>query len=281
MTGEAIDMFGAGSGCAWTQPELTGLNRLPARSTLYPFPDADMARTRNRETSPWFTSLNGDWRFTLVPRPEAVPADFAVAGFDDSGWGALPVPSNWTMHGYDRPHYTNVRMPFGDAPPNVPDDNPTGLYRTRFAVPADWDGRRIVLHVGGAESVLFVWVNGQVVGMGKDSRLPQEFDLTPFVTAGETALLACAVVKWSDASFIEDQDQWWMGGIHRDVFLYSTGRAWIVDVFANATLTDDLIDGRLTVTTRLGFADPPRDGWNVEAALVDVLSLDNRGDDAS
>ena len=122
------------------------------------------------------------------------------------------------MHGYDRPHYTNVRMPFGTPPPTVPKDNPTGLYRTRFQVPAEWRGRRIVLHVGGAESVLYVWVTGVQVGMGRTAVCLQTFDPTTFLTPGEEALVCCAVVKWSDASFIEDQDQWWMGGIHREVF---------------------------------------------------------------
>ncbi len=265
-----MDLLGEGPTRSWVQPELAGLGRLPARATLYPFPDVETARSLDRELSPWFRSLNGDWRFRLAPRPEAIEADFPDLGLDDSGWGVLPVPSNWTMHGYDKPHYTNVQMPFGDAPPNVPADNPTGLYRTWIDVPADWSGRRIVLHVGGAESVLHVWVNGAPVGLGKDSRLPQEFDLTAFVTPGEQALLCCAVVKWSDASFIEDQDQWWMGGIHREVFLYATGQTWIDDVFALAELQDNLVDGRLTVTARLGFAGVPRDGWRVSAQLFDT-----------
>ena len=241
----------------WMHPELAGLGRLPARATLFPYPDVATARGCAREASPWFQSLNGNWRFRLASRPEAVPPTFPDRDFDDAAWATLPVPSNWTMHGYDRPHYTNVRMPFATPPPTVPDDNPTGLYRTRFPVPAEWRGRRIVLHVGGAESVLYVWVNGRPVGMGKDSRLPQEFDLTTFLTPGEEALLCCAVVKWSDASFVEDQDQWWMGGIHRDVFLYATGRTWIEDVFALTGLDDDLRTGRLTVTAKLGFLDEP------------------------
>ncbi len=265
-----MHLLGDGAARTWTQPEVTGLGRATARATLYPYPDAAAALGGGRETSPWFRSLNGDWRFRLAPRPEATPAGFADPDFDDGDWGSLPVPSNWTMHGHDRPHYTNVRMPFDTPPPNVPDDNPTGLYRTLFTVPADWAGRRVVLHVGGAESVLYVWVNGRPVGMGKDSRLPQEFDVTGFVAAGEEALLACAVVKWSDASFIEDQDQWWMGGIHREVFLYATGRTWIDDVFAVAGLADNLVDGRLTVTTRLGFAEAARDGWTVRTSLFDA-----------
>lgn len=132
-----------------------------------------------------------------------------------------------------------------------------------------WSGRRIVLHVGGAESVVYVWVNGRAAGLGKDSRLPQEFDLTPHLTPGEEAVVCCAVVKWSDASFVEDQDQWWMGGLHREVFLYCTGRTWIDDVFALATLEENLRDGRLTVSTKLGFLDVPRDGWSVRATLFD------------
>ena len=253
----------------WMAPEIISAGRLPARATLYPYPTEMSAREDRPDASPWVRSLNGEWRFYLASRPEAAPAAFVAPAFDDAGWSSLPVPSNWTMHGHDRPHYTNVRMPFPEAPPQVPDLNPTGLFRRRFTVPADWRDRRIVLQVGGAESVLYVWVNGQAVGMGKDSRLPQAFDITALVTPGETALLAFAVIKWSDASFVEDQDQWWMGGIHRDVFLYSTARTWIEDVFATAGLDDAMTDGVLTIATRLGFADTPEDGVEVEATLFD------------
>lgn len=258
----------------WMHPETVSLGRLPARATLYPFPDVASAKAYRPdigppESSPYVRSLNGDWRFSLVSRPEAIPEAFARPDFDDAAWADLPVPSNWTLHGYDRPQYTNVQMPFDTAPPNVPDENPTGLYRTRFEVPADWDGRRIVLQIGGAESVLYVWINGAPVGMGKDSRLPQDFDVTAFVRPGGDNLLACAVIKWSDASFVEDQDQWWMGGIHRDVRLYSTGHAYLADVFARATLDDDYSGGRLKITIRLGFSDAPEDGWAAAAQLYD------------
>jgi beta-galactosidase len=259
-----------GSTRTWVHPETVQLGRLPMRASLTPYPDAESALARGG--SPFVKSLNGDWRFSLVGRPEAIPADFAEAGFDDTGWAMLPVPSNWTMHGYDRPHYTNVQMPFDCAPPNVPDENPTGLYRTGFSLPDDWDGRRVVLHVGAAESVLYVWLNGAAVGMGKDSRLPQEFDLTPYLVAGEN-LLACAVVKWSDASFIEDQDQWWMGGIFRHVFLYATGPTFIADVFALAAPDAAFVEGKLTVTTKLGFSGRPENGWAVATQLYDAAGV--------
>ena len=183
----------------WMHPETVSLGRLPARATLYPFPDVKTAKayrpdTALPESSPFVRSLNGDWRFRLVQRPEAIPEAFVQPDFDDTNWADLPVPSNWTMHGHDRPQYTNVQMPFDTAPPNVPDENPTGLYRTRFEVPADWDGRRIVLQIGGAESVLYVWVNGQPVGMGKDSRLPQDFDVTALVRG--PAAITCWPARW-------------------------------------------------------------------------------------
>jgi beta-galactosidase len=262
-----MDLLYLGSTPSWTHPETVSIGRLPARASLTPYPDAESARARG--PSPFVRSLNGDWRFRLAERPQAIPAEFARPEFDDADWASLPVPSNWTMHGYDKPHYTNVQMPFAEAPPNVPDANPTGLYRTRFALPPEWGGRRVVLHVGGAESVLYVWLNGAPVGMGKDSRLPQEFDLTPFLREGENQL-CCAVVKWSDASFVEDQDQWWMGGIHRDVFLYATGQAFIADVFARGEPDAAFRDGRLAVTTRIGFAGAPQDGWRIETQLFDA-----------
>ena len=143
------------------------------------------------------------------------------------------------------------RCRFAELPPQVPAANPTGLYQRGFSLPPDWPGRRTVLHFGGAESVLYVWVNGQFMGLSKDSRLPAEFDVTPYLRPGEN-LLACAVIKWSDASFIEDQDQWWMGGLHREVYLYSTPQIFIQDVQVRSEPDADLSSGTLDVTVTLG-----------------------------
>src|SRR2546427_3967867 len=255
----------------WTWPETTALNRLPMRATLYPYPDARRALSEEREASPWFRLLNGEWDFGYYARPADVPEAALTMDFDApaAGWSRLPVPSNWTMHGYGRPHYTNIQMPFPNEPPSVPDDNPTGVYRTWVDVPADWAGRRTVLHVGGAESVLYVYVDGRPVGMSKDSRLPAEFDLTPSVRPGSRHLLTAVVVKWSDASFIEDQDQWWMGGIFRETYLYATGPTFIADVDAEAALEDDHVTGRLAVTVKVGFSAEPETGWTAGCQLFD------------
>ena len=171
--------FGGAQRRTWETPECVGMGRLLSRSPLVPFPDPEAALADDREQSPWFQSLNGDWKFSLCPQPEASPEDFFSRDFDDESWSEIPVPSNWTLEGYDRPHYTNVQMPFPEPPPTVPKQNPTGLYRRRFQIPESWEGRRVVLHFGGAESVLYVYLNGHPVGMSKDSRLPAEFDLTP------------------------------------------------------------------------------------------------------
>lgn len=266
-----MELLQSGSLKTWQSPETLSLNRLPARATTYPFPSAATALRNRREDSPWWRSLDGEWDFRLVARPEEVPAEFVRPGYTlDAAWTKLPVPSNWTMHGHGHPHYTNVVMPFNDLPPQVPAENPTGLYRTCFTIPADWDGRRIILHVGGAESVLYVWVDGQAVGLAKDTRLPSEFDLTAYVRAGATHTLAAAVVKWSDASFVEDQDQWWMGGIHREVYLYSQAKLYLEDVFVRGDVQTNLRDAQLTVDVRVGAPDAEAKGCRIRVQLHDA-----------
>jgi len=249
------------------------VDRLPSRSPLIPFPDAEAALAGDGEGSPWFQSLNGDWRFTLCSRPEATPEDFFSREFDDGGWSEIPVPSNWTLQGYDRPHYTNVQMPFFEPPPTVPRENPTGLYRRRFRIPGSWEGRRVVLHLGGAESVIYVYVNGHPVGMSKDSRLAAEFDVTEFVEPGEN-LLAAMVIRWSDGTFLEDQDHWFMAGIYRDVFLYSTGPTYIADVFAIGDLDQEYRNGWLKVDAKVGFGGAGSEGWRIRVRLLDARGRD-------
>ncbi len=239
---------------SWELPELQSLGRAPARATLVSFPSPEAAATFDRAETPWHRSLNGAWKFKLVGRPaEATAALRAARGWDDA-----VVPSLWTMLGYDRPHYTNVQMPFPQAPPYVPEANPTGIYRRRFGVPRTWRRRRVVLGFGGVEGVLHVLVNGEPIGISKDSRTPAEFDITDHIRYDGTNELVAVVIRWSDASFVEDQDQWWQAGISREVYLRSGG---IQDMFARASLDDGYRNGLLTVTAE---ADLP-----LEARLLD------------
>ena len=254
-------------------PELQEINRLPAHGAEIPFADMIQAFERKYEKSDFFRSLNGKWRFSLYRKVEDVPADFLDPDFKDET--TIRVPSHWDNDSCAPPVYTNVRMPahFPD-PPCVPKDNPTGIYRREFTLPSSWKKRRVVLHVGGAESYLEVYLNGSFIGMGKDTRLASEFDLTPFVKAGKNQLV-CKVIRWSDSSFIEDQDQWWLSGIYRSVYLYSTSQAYIEDLFVNGDWDVENKSGKLFCRLHAGFDLPsylpegPRQDFSVEMALFD------------
>lgn len=191
-------------------------------------------------------SLNGHWRFRLLPGAPGEPGDVGflpdgeqaddVAREDltDAQWDAIAVPSHWVLRGdggYGRPIYTNRKYPFPIDPPFVPDENPTGDYRRRFEIPPSWShAEQVLLRFDGAESCYRVWVNGVEIGIGTGSRLAQEFDVTSAVRAGSN-LIAVRVHQWSAASYLEDQDQWWLPGIFRDVTLQARPPGGIDDVW--------------------------------------------------
>jgi len=236
-------------------PEETGRNRLASRPSYLPYSSLQGAVNAlgkswaERLFGDWVLSLNGDWDFEYFDRPEA--GYQALSQGKNPQEGPIEVPGNWTLQGWDRPWYTNVVMPFPHKPPRVPEQNPTGWYRRTFTLPQGWQGRRTVLHLGGAESFAHLYLNGQEVGTAKDSRLPSEFDLSPYVQTREN-VLDILVIRWSDASFIEDQDQWWMAGIHRDVYLYSTDTTYLADLRVLPDLDVDSHQGMLTGEIRVG-----------------------------
>ncbi|MEV6057100.1 glycoside hydrolase family 2 TIM barrel-domain containing protein [Streptomyces sp. NPDC052107] len=185
-------------------------------------------------------SLNGPWRFRLSPTASAAE-DFAAEGFDDHSWDSIQVPSHWVLQGdgaYGRPIYTNIQFPFPIDPPHVPDENPTGDYRRHFDIPADWsDAERIVLRFDGVESLFRVWVNGVEVGSASGSRLAHEYDVTSSVRPGDN-VVAVRVHQWSASSYVEDQDQWWLPGIFRDVTVIARPAGGIEDVWLRTGFDD-------------------------------------------
>ncbi len=250
----------------WTRSDLPGLKTLPPRATLFPFPDEQSALNRDREKSPWFMNLNGEWDFLLKDRPEAVDPD------DISGCPAesrkIPVPSNWTMEDRnDPPWYTNVQMPFEHRPPEVPEENPTGIYHRSFTLPAEWEKRRTVIHFDGVESAFFLYINGKEAGFSKGSRSPAAFDITEYLVSGENRLCA-VVIRWSDGSFMEDQDHWWMAGIYRDVYLYSTDRKRIADLFVRSEPLENG-KGLLELSVACDAPEPEEKEHRISAALYD------------
>jgi beta-galactosidase len=234
----------------WDDPSVLHLNTLPAHATMMVYPTADAARQADRDASPWFRSLNGVWKFQYSASPAARPAGFERPSFDDTPWSDIRVPGNWELQGFGMPIYSNSRYPFAhDArnPRAQRNDNPVGSYRTVFEVPSSWAGRRVLLHFAGVDSAFYVWVNGRRVGYSEDSRTPAEFDVTPFVQDGLN-VLAVEVYRWSDGSYLEDQDMFRLSGIFRDVYLWSTEPAHVRDFEIRTVFDQARHNATLSVT---------------------------------
>jgi beta-galactosidase len=259
----------------WQDPAIVGVNKEPPHATFTIYPDEALARAGKREASPFYQSLNGDWKFHWVPKPADRPVDFHRPDFDDSSWGTIRVPSNWQFEGYDVPIYVNISYPWGvPDPPRIPaDNNPVGSYRTRFTVPPSWRGRDVYLTFGGVESAFYLWVNGQRVGYSEDSRTPAEFNVTKYLNDGEN-LLAVEVYRWSDASYLEDQDFWRLSGIFRDVTLWSAGPAHITDVELRTDLDAAYRDAELRIEARVRNGAASGTVLGLRAALFDAQGVE-------
>ncbi len=264
---------------AWENPELTSLNKLASRATFYGYPTKKQAIAANRDNSVRFLSLNGEWQVRIAPNPDEArrfveehvargPGSAALAG-----WSAVTVPGSLEVQGHGKPHYTNVVMPFREEPPHVPAANPSAIYRKIFTTPAAWKNQRVVLHFGGADSVLAVYLNGTAVGLSKDSRLPAEFEITSVLrSSNQDNELVVVVIKWSDATFIEDQDMWWLSGLHREVFVYATPLTHLADIHAIPTLHEGNGSAFLRLDVRPGYA-----GGLHEKAVVTFQLIDPSG----
>ncbi|MDQ8179138.1 glycoside hydrolase family 2 TIM barrel-domain containing protein [Pelagicoccus sp. SDUM812005] len=272
------------SSCAtpdWENQHVLQINREPARAHFFNYATAERAFDGEREQSERFQSLNGEWRFNWVRRPEERPRDFYRTDFDDSQWATLEVPAVWEVNGYGTPIYVSAGYPHAIDPPRVTTEpkasytafeerNPVGTYRRSFDVPAAWEGQRIVLHFAGVQSAFYVWVNGEKVGYSQGSMTPAEFDLSSYVRPGANQI-AVEVYKWSDASYLEDQDMWRLGGIHREVYLYATPKARIADFGVRTKLDEDYRDAYLAIEPELAAPEGESlEGWTLEASLYDA-----------
>ncbi|MFT7160514.1 MAG: beta-galactosidase [Bacteroidia bacterium] len=269
----------------WENPAVNQVNRMPARSTFYNYTDQAAAFDNQREGSKWYKTLNGDWSFGWVPRPERAPVDFHLPAYDASEWYKIDVPSNWEMRGHGTPIYTNITHPFFNDYPNINDrKNPVGSYIRTFQVMDEWLDRDLILHFGGVSSAFYVWINGEYVGYSEDSRLPAEFEVSKFVKKGKNKI-AVRVMRWSDGSYLEDQDHWRMSGIHREVYLLSVPKVRLSDFSIRTDLDEKYENGLLQIRPELvanvadkftkdsgdfGSKSPTKfDNWTLEAQLVD------------
>jgi beta-galactosidase len=231
----------------WDDPAVIQVGADKPHATFTSYPTAALARQADPGKSPWVQSLDGQWRFLHTDSPEP-PVAFERPDFDDRRWALLPVPSNWQLHGFGVPIFTNIIYPFAFDPqnPRVPHgDNPTGRYRRWFSVPASWKGRRVFLHFAGVDSAFTVWLNGKKLGYSEDSRTPVELDVTDALTRRN--LLAVEVYRWSDGAFLEDQDMWRLSGIFRSVFLRSAPSQSLRDFEVRTDLDSSFRAGTLHV----------------------------------
>jgi len=264
----------------WENEQVLHLNTEPARATLIPFATVEQALGGNPTNSPFYVSLNGDWKFNWSPRPELRPTNFFETAFDDAAWTNIAVPSNWEMKGYGLPIYLGSGHTFKIDPPRVMGEpptnwtayvqrNPVGSYRRNFDLPQNWDGRRVFIHFDGVDSAFYLWVNGVRVGFSKDSRTPAEFDLTDYCHAGVNKV-AVEVYRWSDGSYLEDQDMWRMSGIYRGVYLYSTAAARLRDFTVRTDLDADYQNAMLQIKPALAAKNISLTNWTVRAQLYDT-----------
>ncbi len=250
----------------WENEQVIGRNKMPARATSYSFPSEESALKGDR-TQARFLSLNGEWQFHFEADSKNRPLDFYSGESKVAGWDKIEVPSCWEMKGYGTPIYTNSTYPFPNRPPFITRTNPVGSYFRTFEIPADWDGKQIILHFGGVSSAFYVWVNGQMVGYSEDSCLPAEFDITGKVQQGANTV-AVQVFRWSDGSYLEDQDHWRMSGIQREVMLLAQPRVALNDFFIRTKFDENLEDALLQIRPKVTLKDSINiEGWTIEAML--------------
>lgn len=261
------------AGDYWENQQIYEENKEAARATFIPYSSTDAMKADVNYGKPWLTpekadylSLNGTWKFNLVPKPSERPGedDFWGNDADVSAWDNIEVPSCWEMKGYDLPLYVNVEYAFLNNPPYIKNkvpgvgDNPVGSYRRTFTLPQGWDKKNVFLHFDGLYSAAFVWVNGEYVGYTQGGNNDHEFDLSAHVRTGENNICV-QVFRWSDASYLEGQDMFHMSGMHRDVYLYATPKVFVSDHYITSNLNSTFNGGSMNV----------------------ALEIDNRGGEAA
>lgn len=240
----------------WENQHITQKNRYPIHSPYGAYETVEQALSGDRSISKYVRNLNGMWKFKLVESPEKIPEGFYGTDYDASEWDEIPVPSNWELHSYGKPVYTNMLYPFRRGKeishyeveiskdryelnaPFVPEENLTGCYRTTFEIPEYFEGKDIFIEFGGVESCFYLWVNGLKIGYSQDSKIEASFDITHAVKTGTNAL-ALEVLQFCDGTYLEDQDYWHLSGINRDVRIYAKEKQRILDYKIETLFEED------------------------------------------
>lgn len=235
----------------WENPHVFGINKEKQRATALPYNNIRQAIEDNYGSSPFYMSLSGIWKFKWSKNPSESPVEFYKNSYETTGWSDIKVPGNWELQGFGTPIYTNAEYPYENNIPFINhNDNPVGCYKHEFNIPESWKGRRVYLHFEAGTSAMYVWINGEKVGYSEVTKSPAEFDITKYTKTGKNKI-AVEVYRWSDGSYLEDQDFWRLSGIDRNVYLYSTNQVRIQDFFAKPDLDQQYKNGSLDLKLEL------------------------------
>ncbi|MHA2180756.1 MAG: glycoside hydrolase family 2 TIM barrel-domain containing protein, partial [Promethearchaeota archaeon] len=256
----------------WENAEMIGQNKEPAHNTLIPYKDLETALSGNRENSKFYKILNGNWKFHWVRSPAERPRNFYEIKYNLDDWDEIKVPSNWQMHGYGTPIYLNVVYPRSINTKEIPkinhEYNPVGSYRTEFEIPQEWIDREVFIHFDGVKSAFYIWINGEKVGYSQGSMTPAEFNITKYIQKGKN-VLAVEVYRWSDGSYLEDQDMWRFSGIYRDVYLFTSPQVHIRDFFVHSKFDEFYQDAILKIKATIHNCSSNNvDDYKVEVSLL-------------
>ncbi|UMB53741.1 DUF4981 domain-containing protein [Lutibacter sp. A64] len=236
----------------WENPEIFQINREEPTASFYKYNEPTEAFENDSwQNSSLYQSLNGTWNFYYADSVQARPTGFYKDDFSLEGWDKIEVPSNWEMKGFGIPIYTNRTYMFPANPPFIPHNtNNVGSYKRDFEISDDWDGKDIYLHFEGVSGAMYIWVNGEKIGYNEGSKTAAEFKITDVVKKGKNSL-AVQVLRWSDASYMEDQDFWRLTGIERDVYVYATNKVTLRDFRVTSDLTNNFTEGVFNVDLKV------------------------------
>lgn len=256
----------------WQDIQVVAVNKEKPRSSFMSYADRETALTSRFEKSPYYSLLNGTWKFFFVDSYKDLPQNITDPSVNTSSWDDITVPGNWEVQGHGVAIYTNHGYEFkprNPQPPLLPEANPVGVYRRDIEIPASWDNRDIYLHIGGAKSGLYVYLNGKEVGYSEDSKNPAEFLINKYLQPGKN-VLTLKIFRWSTSSYLECQDFWRMSGIERDVFLWSQPKASIQDFRVVSTLDDTYTNGIFKLAVDLKNHTQETKNLNVGYELLDA-----------
>lgn len=250
----------------WENINVDGQNRLKPRASFLSFPSEDEAQVGVKKYTHFYKNLNGSWKFLFLKAPEYSPENFHCEDFDTSTWDNIVVPGNWQLQGYGKMHYSDLWYSFPVNPPFVPTENPTGIYKRKFEVNESFKDKRIIIKFNGVDSAFNLWINGKPIGYSKGARIQSEFDITDFIKVGENDCTV-RVYQWSDGTYLEDQDMWWLSGIFRDVELYAYPMKGLWDYKIETNLDENYEDGEIAIN----FSFSEEDKQRVEVRLTDPM----------